>query len=106
MTRPFSNGSDAETWMDKWCAYCTYDHSIHADTGSGCDLIVEAMVMGDDWVRPEVWLPAPDDGAHVSPSRMICTMFAPCEPCGGDPGAGARAERMTEVQAYWRDRPC
>lgn len=101
---PFANGTEGEAWMDKWCQYCANDHDIHTGDGGGCDLIVQSMVMGDDWRWPDAWLPEPDDGKFYLPSRMVCGMFTPCEPCGGDPGAEDRKERVAQVQVYWRNR--
>lgn len=99
--RPFSNGTEGDAWMSKWCSYCTHDHGEHNDTFQGCcDIIAIAMADGP-W--PEAWLPEPDDGSFAMPSRMICGAFQPCtsESCTGDPGAGDRAERVAEVTAYW-----
>lgn len=91
--------------MDKWCNYCARDHGMHRGNGGDpmCGLIGSAMLGGDEW--PEGWIPEPDDGQFYLPSRMVCTAFTPCEPCGGDPGAEARAERVAEVAAYWKARP-
>jgi hypothetical protein len=101
--RPFSNGTEGDAWMNCWCNYCARDHSMHADNGEGgCDLILAAMFGDDDW--PEGWIPEPDDDRFFLPSRLICTAFTPCEPCGGDPGADDRGERVAEVTAYWKDR--
>jgi hypothetical protein len=100
---PFSNGTEGDAWMEKWCAYCVHDHGQHGDAAdAGCDLIFGAMV-GDDW--PEAWLPEPDDGRFFLPSRLICGMFKPCTEgaCTGDPGAKDRAERVAEVTAYWAE---
>lgn len=106
---PFSNGTEAAAWESAWCAYCVHDHEMHDDggTGPGCDLLAMAMLAGtDDWRWPEAWLPEPDDGNFALPSRMICAQFEPCHKggCTGDPGAADRAERVTEVTAYWRQR--
>lgn len=100
---PFSNGTEGDAWMSKWCTYCARDHGLH-NGGEGqpmCGLMTACM-LGDEW--PEGWIPEPDDGRFFLPSRMVCTAFTPCEPCGGDPGAADRAERVAEVTAYWRDR--
>ena len=102
---PFSNGTEGDAWMEKWCRYCSRDHGQHTDepgeADGGCHLILDAM-LGNAW--PEAWVPEPDDGRFFLPSRMICSAFTPCEPCGGDPGAEDRAERVAEVTAYWRER--
>lgn len=100
--RPFSNGTEGDAWIDKWCRYCARDHEVHTETGPGCGLMTTAM-FGDEW--PEGWVPEPDDGRFFLPSRMVCMAFTPCEDCGGDPGADARAERVAEVTAYWAGRP-
>lgn len=108
---PFSNGTEGDAWMNKWCNYCARDHGMHPvkdDRGEWqtpavqpmCDLVMMAMV--DEW--PEGWIPEPDDGRFLLPSRLVCTAFTPCEPCGGDPGEHDRAERVAEVTAYWRER--
>jgi hypothetical protein len=101
--RPFSNGTEGDAWISAWCNHCARDHGLHngGDTQPMCDLIGLSM-MADQW--PEGWIPEPDDGKFYLPSRMICTAFAPCEPCGGDPGAEERAERVAEVTVYWKAR--
>ena len=97
--RPFSNGTEGDAWMGAWCRHCTHDHAMHnGEYGPGCELIVNAYLDGP-W--PEAWLPEPDDGRFFLPSRLICNRFAPCDPCGGDPGTADRAERIAEVTAYW-----
>lgn len=91
--------------MGAWCTHCANDHGMHkGGADNGCALLLDYIVgVGtDDWRWPEAWLPEPDDGQFFLPSRMTCGMFRPCEPCGGDPGAEDRAERMTEVAAYWK----
>lgn len=98
--RPFANGTEFDVWMSKWCNFCARDHEMHTETGPGCGLIAASMV--DEW--PEGWIPEPDDGQFSLPSRLVCTAFIPCEPCGGDPFAEPRAERVAEVTAYWRAR--
>lgn len=106
-SRPFSNGTEGYGWMGKWCDYCANDHGMHADLNEPyCPIIGAAMLAQDypaDW--PEAWLPEPDDGSFSLPSRMVCASFQPCtnEGCHGDPGAIDRAERVTEVTAYWRE---
>ena len=104
--RPFSNGTEGYSWMDKWCEHCAHDHDMHLPnmSGPGCSIIASCMLAdADDYPEawPEAWLPEPDDGAFSLPSRLVCLHFTPCEPCGGDPGAEARAERVAEVKAYW-----
>ena len=99
---PFANGTEFLEWTAKWCRHCAREHGEHPD-GPGeplCDLLT-ASLRDDQW--PEGWIPEPDDGRFFLPSRMICTAFTPCEPCGGDPGAADRAERVAEVIAYWRE---
>lgn len=87
--------------MAKWCHHCDRDHGMHnGGEERGCDLILMSMV--DKW--PEGWIPEPDDGHYKLPSRLVCTAFTPCEPCGGDPGAEERAERVAEVTTYWKGR--
>lgn len=103
---PFSNGTEGEEWIAKWCRYCARDHGVHDygdgfETGPICDLLT-ANMSARTW--PEAWIPEPDDGRFFLPSRMCCTAFTPCAPCGGDPGADDRAERVAEVTAYWRER--
>src|SRR5690554_6682725 len=99
---PFSNGTEGDAWMHKWWSYCANDHQMHGDGGGpGCDLILKAYLR--EWPG-EAWLPEPDDGQFALPSRLCCLAFKPCEPCGGDFGADARAERIAEVTAYWKQR--
>lgn len=107
--RPFSNGTEGQAWMSAWCDHCAKDHGMHGDddTDGACDIILLSMLPdfpSDDFPWPEAWLPEPDDGAFTLPSRMVCGAFSACEPCGGDPGAEDRLERVIEVTAYWRDR--
>lgn len=102
--RPFSNGTEGQAWMDRWCSFCSKDHGMHDESGTPmCGILVEAM-LGDS--HPAEWVPEPDDGRFSLPSRMICTAFAPCTTgaCEGDPGADERAQRVDEVTVYWRDR--
>jgi hypothetical protein len=105
-TLPFSNGTEVQAWQAKWCDYCVHDHTVHDDTGSGCDLFALGALMAgeDDYRWPEAWLPEPDDGRFFLPSRMVCAQFTPCheDDCTGDPGASERAERVIEVTDYWK----
>lgn len=108
---PFSNGTEGDAWISAWCEYCAHDHGAsddHESCGDGCNLILHAMLgaPNDEYPWPEAWMPEPDDGDHFLPSRMICGQFSPCTAgsCNGDPGAGARAERVAEVTDYWRTR--
>lgn len=100
--RPFANGTEGDAWQEKWCEYCARDHSAHIGEheGGGCGLLMATL--NDEW--PEGWIPEPDDGKFSLPSRLVCTAFVACESCGGDPGADARAERISEVTAYWAGR--
>lgn len=102
---PFSNGTEGEAWVGKWCEYCANDHGMHGmgENPPGCSIIADAYLHDDDWRWPEAWLPEPDDGKFALPSRLVCLAFTPCESCGGDPGADARAERVAAVTAYWRE---
>lgn len=105
-TRPFANGTEAEAWESKWCAFCTRDHGAthaHEGCGDGCQILAAAYF---DAPWPEAWLPEPDDGSFSLPSRMICGAFQACTEgsCTGDPGAADRAARVVEVTSYWRDR--
>lgn len=99
----FSNGTEGEAWMSAWCNHCARDHGMHRGNAEQplCDLILQTM-LGSDSTWPEGWLPEPDDGDFYLPSRIVCLAFTPCEPCGGDPGAEDRAERVAEVTAYWK----
>lgn len=97
---PFSNGTEGDAWQYAWCRHCARDHEMHDDTGPGCGLLCTAFI--GEW--PEGWIPEPDDGHFHLPSRMVCMAFTPCTPCGGDPGEHDRAERVSEVTAYWKDR--
>lgn len=101
--RPFSNGTEGDAWMSKWCNHCARDHDLHngSESGPGCNLMSVAMFL-EEW--PEGWIPEPDDGRFFLPSRLVCAAFEPCTPCGGDPGASDRAERVAEVTAYWAGR--
>jgi hypothetical protein len=105
---PFSNGTEGFAWMAKWCSYCARDHGAHDGSfhpDKCCSLIAAAMI-DDRW--PEAWIPEPDDGRFFLPSRMICTAFVACSEggCTGDrEGAEDRAERVSEVTAYWRALP-
>ena len=102
-TVPFSNGTEGDAWMFRWCEFCTHDHKIHTGDGPGCPIIGGAM-FERPFRWPEAWLPEPDDGSFALPSRMICGSFTPCTEgdCTGDPGADERSERVAEVTAYWQ----
>jgi hypothetical protein len=101
--RPFANGTEGDAWMDKWCTYCARDHGLHhGRLGEPMCRLMTSCMFGEEW--PEGWIPEPDDGRFFLPSRLVCTAFTPCEDCGGDPGAEARAERVAEVTAYWKAR--
>lgn len=104
-SRPFSNGTEGDAWMSKWCAYCVHDHRMHTDEGGGCEVLVHAF-FPEDYPWPECWLPEPDDGAFCLPSRLVCRQFEPCTKggCTGDPGAEDRAVRVAEVERYWQER--
>lgn len=99
---PFSNGTEGNAWMSKWCTHCANDHGMHHGNGDQpmCEIIGQAMLR--EWPG-EAWLPEPDDGSFSLPSRLCCLAFTPCESCGGDPGAADRAARIDEVRAYWRE---
>lgn len=107
---PFSNGTEGEAWMWRWCEFCVHDHDIShagANGDTGCDLILNAMLPefpSAEIPWPEAWLPEPDDGSFALPSRMVCGQFSACTrgECAGDPGEAERAERMVEVREYWR----
>lgn len=102
---PFSNGTEGQEWMGKWCDLCVHDSALHDHPGggAGCDLIGSALLGAEFFSWPEAWLPEPDDGRFFLPSRLVCLQFEPCGSCGGDPGAGERAERVADVQAYWSE---
>ena len=97
---PFSNGTEGEAWMSKWCRFCANDHGMHngGDTEPMCDIIGMAMLR--EWPG-EAWLPEPDDGRFALPSRLCCLSFKACGECGGDPGAEDRQTRIDEVRSYW-----
>lgn len=105
---PFSNGTEGDAWMSKWCAYCVHDHASHDETydPNGLCKVIGLVMVERPFRWPEVWLPEPDDGSFALPSRLICGQFEGCTEggCTGDPGADERAERVTEVTVYWRDR--
>jgi hypothetical protein len=106
--RPFSNGTEGDAWMGKWCAYCVHDHTSHdlTFTDGGCEIVLWMMTAEQYDSYPECLIPEPDDGSFSLPSRMVCTRFSPCTEgrCDGDPGADDRAERGAQVMAYWRER--
>lgn len=91
-SRPFSNGTELEAWMGAWCYYCEFEED--------CALLLHA-ILPDETPWPEAWLPEPT-GEHHLPSKMVCLAFSPGSE--GDPGADDRAERVEEVQNYWRSR--
>lgn len=99
---PFANGTESHAWQSAWCDHCARDHQMHGPDGAGpgCDLLMTVLL--EEW--PEGWIPEPDDGHYYLPSRLCCTAFTPCEPCGGDPGAEERAARLAEVTTYWKAR--
>lgn len=102
-SRPFSNGTEGEAWMSRWCSFCVHDHGAHDETYESCCSIIGASMTGEVW--PEAWLPEPDDGSFSLPSRMICGQFMPCSlgDCCGDPSPVGRAEQVAEVTAYWKE---
>ena len=107
--RPFSNGTEGSAWTSAWCDYCVHDHGLHngGEDNPMCELVGAAMFhQADEPLNVEAWIAEPDDGQFFLPSRMICLRFTPCHEsgCDGDPGAVERAERVAEVQAYWRER--
>lgn len=111
VTHAFSNGTEGGAWTASWCDYCIHDHSLHNgatdDDGTGCDLVLNSMIHeSGEPLNPEAWVAEPDDGQFALPSRMICLLFSPCtrDACEGDPGETERAERVSEVMAYWRER--
>lgn len=107
--RAFSNGTEGDAWQRVWCEYCAHDHGLHHGNADQpmCELIGAAIFhQADEPLNVEAWIAEPDDGRFFLPSRMICLRFTPCHGpgCNGDPGATDRAQRVAEVQAYWRDR--
>lgn len=104
--RPFSNGTEEQAWMGKWCSFCVHDHGMtHEGGGEGCGILLDYIV-GDTpdglWRWPEAWLPEPA-GSFSLPSRMVCGQFQPCTEgvCTGDPHADTRAAISAEVTASW-----
>lgn len=93
--RPFSNGTETEAWMYAWCDYC-----VHNEDEAGCDLLLHAF-LPDEIPWPEAWLPEPT-GEHHLPSKMVCLAFTSGP--DGDPGAQDRADRIEEVQNFWKSR--
>lgn len=72
---PFSNGTEGEIWMDKWCYNgCVKDRDV--DSGNGCPLLLQAL-LGE---TPDEWVPSPDH-------RYVCTSWSADEPdrSGTDP---------------------
>lgn len=109
VVHPFSNGTEERAWMSTWCDYCANDHGMHFDddTDRACHLILNNLVKEyGEVVNEEAWIAEPDDGRFFLPSRMVCLAFTPCTeaPCEGDPGAEDRAQRVAEVQKYWRSK--
>ena len=108
---PFSNGTEADAWMERWCYYCVHDHGVHdgaeANPDNTCRMIGEAMLGagydGGKWRWPEAWTPEPP-GKFGLPSYMLCGQFTPChqDGCTGDPAPDERAERVAEVQLAWK----
>jgi hypothetical protein len=103
---PFSNGAEGEAWMMLWCEHCVHDHDISHDaagSGPGCELILAAMMGGDDWRWPEAWLEPPPSVRRRLPALMLCGMFEPChlDDCTGDPLAETRVEIVSFVKATW-----
>lgn len=109
VTHAFSNGTEGDAWTSAWCDYCVHDHGMHEGQGEQpmCQLVLNSMIhVADEPLNPEAWVAEPDDGVYFLPSRMICLRFKPCHEggCEGDPGEHDRAIRVSEVQAYWRER--
>ena len=109
VTHAFSNGTEGDAWTSKWCEYCVHDHGMHTsgDGGPMCELVMNSMCHTSGHpLNPEAWVAEPDDGQFYLPSRMICMRFTPChrDNCDGDPAPADRAQRVHEVQAYWRSR--
>lgn len=109
VTRPFSNGTEGDAWMSKWCEYCAHDHGLHNGNGDQpmCELIGAAMFQrAGEPLNVEAWIAEPDDGEFHLPSRMICLRFTPChgDGCNGDPAPVERAQRVQLVQDYWRNK--
>ena len=109
--KPFANGTEGDQWQYRWCEVCTRDHDQHNGNdgpGPGCDLWLHVLMgaPSEDLPWPEPWLPEPDDGTFPITPRVVCLAFEPCtkDECIGDPGAEERAELVSEVRAYWRER--
>lgn len=106
---PFSNGTEERWWQSKWCDLCVHDHSIHDDTGGGCDTFLGylAQTSGDYFDWPESWVPNHSAAANaVPPTRFVCLQFEPCAEgdCTGDPGAEARAGLIATTVVALRER--
>lgn len=90
MSEMFSNGTEGEAWMSRWCDVCDNDHGSDSEVRCGdCDRI---------WMSetPECVILEPEGEFHMPPAH-ICTRFA-ARP-DGDPYSIARVQIVARVKA-------
>lgn len=81
MSEMFSNGTEGEAWMARWCDVCDNDHGADSDKHcDDCDTIWMSMT-------PECIILEPEGVFHMPPAH-ICTRFA-ARP-EGDPWGSSR----------------
>ena len=64
---PFSNGTEGEAWMQRWCYRCVHDRD------EDCPLLTVAMIDR----TPAAWTPT---DPHGLADRYTCAEFTPTEP--------------------------
>lgn len=75
---PFSNGTEGEMWMSRWCERCSNDPvDPEEQATNGCPLILIAL----EAHTPAEWLPQPFE----SPDRYHCIEYRSPDDGPGEP---------------------
>jgi hypothetical protein len=65
---PFSNGTEAEAWMETWCGTCAHDSPAMVEQGEGCPLVLVALAER----TPAEWV---DEDPRSLTYRYRCTEY-------------------------------
>jgi hypothetical protein len=83
----FSNGTEGEWWMSRWCYRCVHDHNFHGDDGSQDNPCLHQLNLYLHAHDP-VFLRSDDNPRGPVPDRWTCIEFSRCSCDRGpdDPG--------------------
>jgi hypothetical protein len=85
----FSNGTEGYAWQGQWCDRCVHDASVRNGDGSGCPLVMVAL-MGR---TPSEWLEQPWQQVVGRPAGVLAPSLGDTYHCvefrnEDDPGPG------------------